>query len=288
VPVIIAALFCAGLFLIFCDILRVPHMRTSKAVKSLSKRQQTKTGTLEVWMRDLTEWLSRFIRINEYKRLQLVSDLQTAGMNVTPELHIAKAFVKAVPIGLLALPGLYIFPLITPLIIATSITYYFREVRSVQGKILQKRNAINFELPRLVSTIDKTLEHSRDVLTMLEDYKRSAAPELRDELAVTVADMRSGNYESALTRLEARVGSSMLSDVTRGLIGVLRGDETRLYWSALSVKFADMQRQMLKQQAQKVPSKVKKLSMCLLVCFLLTYLVVIVVEVMSSLGAIFS
>jgi hypothetical protein len=288
VPVIIVALFCAGLFLIFCDILRVPHMKTSKAVKSLSKRQQTKTGMLEVWMRDLTEWLSQFIRINEYKRLQIASDLQTAGINVTPELHIAKAFVKAVPIGLLALPGLYIFPLITPLIIATSITYYFREVRSVQSKILQKRNAINFELPRLVSTIDKTLEHSRDVLTMLEDYKRSAALELRDELAVTVADMRSGNYESALTRLEARVGSSMLSDVTRGLIGVLRGDETRLYWSALSVKFADMQRQMLKQQAQKVPGKVKKLSMCLLVCFLLTYLVVIVVEVMSSLGAIFS
>jgi pilus assembly protein TadC len=122
---------------------------------------------------------------------------------------------------------------------------------------------------------------------MLEDYKQHAAPELASELAVTVADMRSGNYESALTRLESRVGSSMLSDVTRGLIGVLRGDETRLYWSALSVKLADIQRQMLKQQAQKVPGKVKKLSMCLLVCFLLTYLVVIAVEVMSSLGAIF-
>ena len=286
-PFIIAALFCTGLFFIACDILRVPLLKTSKTVRNLSKRQRTKTGTLEIWLRDLTMWLSRFIRINEYKRLQLAADLQTAGMNVTPEYHIAKALVKAVPVGLLAIPALYIFPLFAPLIIATAITFYFREAKNVQARIQQKRNAINFELPRLVSTIDKTLEHSRDVLSMLEDYKQHAAPELRDELAVTVADMRSGNYESALTRLEARVGSSMLSDVTRGLIGVLRGDETRFFWSALSVRFADIQRNMLKQQAQKVPGKVKKLSMCMLVCFLLTYLVVIAVEVMSSMGAIF-
>lgn len=286
-PFIIAALLGAGLFFIICDIMRVPTLKTSKTVKSLSKRQRAKTGTVEVWLRDLSVWLSGFIKINEYKRLQLVSDLQTAGMDCSPELHMAKAAVKAAPVGLLALPTLYAFPLLSPLIIVTAIAFYFREVKSVHAKIRQKRDAINFELSRLVSTIDKTLEHNRDVLTMLEDYRGNAAPELRDELAVTVADMRSGNYESALTRLEARVGSSMLSDVTRGLIGVLRGDETRLYWSALSVKFADIQRQMLKQRAGRVPGKVKKLSMCLLICFLLTYLVVITVEVMSSLGAIF-
>jgi len=40
--------------------------------------------------------------------------------------------------------------------------------------------------------------------------------------------MRSGSYEAALTRLEARVGSSMLSDVVRCLIGVLHGDNTEM------------------------------------------------------------
>jgi len=37
--------------------------------------------------------------------------------------------------------------------------------------------------------------------------------------------MRTGNFEGALTRFEARVSSAMLSDVVRGLIGVLRGDD---------------------------------------------------------------
>ena len=99
--------------------------------------------------------------------------------------------------------------------------------------------------------------------------------------------MRSGNYEAALTRLESRVGSAMLSDVVRGLISVLRGDDTTVYWASLSIKFADIQRQLLKMQAQKVPSKVKRLSMVLLFCFMAVYLVVITVEIMSSLGAIF-
>ncbi|HPE96196.1 MAG TPA: secretion protein F, partial [Bacillota bacterium] len=141
--------------------------------------------------------------------------------------------------------------------------------------------------PRLVAHIDKTLKHNRDVLYILDNYKENTGPEMKHELEITVADMRSGNYEAALTRLEARVGSSMLSDVTRGLIGVLRGDETEVYWSSLAVKFADYQRQLLKQQAQKVPSKVKRLSMCLLFCFMLIYIVVIGMEIMNSIGVLF-
>jgi len=289
--ILVAAFTFVGLYLISCDKYRVPFIKTSKTAKNLSKRQNTKTGTLEVWGRDLAIWVSKFIKLNEYKRLQFAADLQTAGMNITPELHIAKAIIKAIPLGLLAIPAFLLFPLITPLVMAIAVAYYFKEVKSVEAQIQKKRDAINFELPRLVSTIDKTLEHNRDVLTMLEDYKTAlsnSAPELKHELSITVADMRAGNYESALTRLEARVGSSMMSDITRGLIGVLRGDETRLYWSALSVKFADIQRQMLKQQAQKVPGKVRKLSLCLLICFMMIFLVVIGVEVTSKLGILFS
>ena len=70
------------------------------------------------------------------------------------------------------------------------------------------------------------VKHNRDVLYILDSYRDNAGEDMKQELAITAADMRSGNYEAALTRLESRVGSSMLSDVTRGLIGVLRGDET--------------------------------------------------------------
>ncbi|MDD4495571.1 MAG: secretion protein F, partial [Eubacteriales bacterium] len=161
------------------------------------------------------------------------------------------------------------------------------EYRGVSMRIRAKREAIEYELPRLVSAIDKTLKHNRDVLNILENYRKNAGSELKHELDITVADMRSGNYESALTRLESRVGSSMMSDVCRGLIGVLRGDDTAVYWASLTVKFADIQRQLLRMRAQKIPRKVKRLSMCLLFCFMLIYVVVICVEIMSSLGVLF-
>lgn len=178
----------------------------------------------------------------------------------TPERHISNAVIKAGLCGLLVIPAFFIFPLITPVIIALGFMMYFKEAKSVQVLIAKRREAIERELPRLVFAVQKTLMHSRNVLGILESYKNNAGAALKYELNITVADMRSGNYESALTRLESRVGSAMLSDVVRGLISVLRGDETDAYWATLSVKFTDVQRQHLKQQAQKAPGKVKRLS----------------------------
>ena len=161
------------------------------------------------------------------------------------------------------------------------------EVKSVSKRIKAKRERIEYELPRLVSNIEKTLAHNRDVLYMLESYAPNAGPELKHELNITVADMKSGNYEGAITRLESRVGSSMMSDVCRGLIGILRGDDNRMYWATLALKFNDTARQQLRLRAQKVPKKVKRLSMCLLICFMLIYVVVILEQIMSSIGVLF-
>ena len=110
---------------------------------------------------------------------------------------------------------------------------------------------------------------------------------MKHELDITVADIHSGNEESAITRLESRVGSPMMSDVCRGLVTLIHGDVAENYWSNLAMKFADINRQRLKADAAKVPRKVKRLSMCLLICFMLVYVVVIVAQIMNSVGVMF-
>lgn len=285
---IVGALCGVGVFFILADCFRIPFYQTSKAAVGLSKMQNRKISGLDVWLRDLAAWVSSKLRLNEYRRLQLSADLQTARMNISPEMHTANAIVKAAIIGIFIVPVFFIFPLFTPIVLALTLYMYQREYRGVSMRIRAKREAIEYELPRLVFAIDKTLKHNRDVLNIFENYRKNAGSELKHELDITVADMRSGNYESALTRLESRVGSSMMSDVCRGLIGVLRGDDTAVYWASLTVKFADIQRQLLRMRAQKIPRKVKRLSMCLLFCFMLIYVVVICVEIMSSLGVLFS
>ncbi len=276
-----------GSYFILADAWRLPSLRAEQAVHCLIKRQRKKTSPLELWLSGIAKWLAGHWRMNEYKRMQLAADLQTAGVCMTPELYQAEALVKAGLCGLLAIPAFFFLPLAAPVILALAVAVYLKESRGIQEKIQKKRKGIEYELPAFVAFIRKTLMHSRDVLGILDAYRNSAGPAFKQELDITVADMRSSNYEAALTRLEARVGSTMLSDITRGLIRILRGDQTDAYWPALSLKLGDYQRQQLRQEALKVPGKVRRLSMALMFCFIAVYLVVIGVQIMASLGAMF-
>ena len=287
IQAIIGILCGVGLYFVLADVFKIPYYKTSRAVESLSKRQKVKTSGLDLWLSGIAGWLSKHIRINEFKRAQLESDLKTAQMDVTPEMFKANAIVKACLIGVFAIPVAFILPLSVPVVLFLSVFLYRMEMRNVSKRIRSKREKIEYELPRLVSNIEKTLSHNRDVLYMLESYAENAGPELKHELSITVADMKSGNYEDAIIRLESRVGSSMMSDVCRGLIGILRGDDNRMYWASLALKFNDTARQQLRLKAQKVPRKVKRLSMCLLFCFMLIYVVVILEQIMSSIGILF-
>lgn len=287
IQIIIGFLVGLGIFFILVDLLHIPTFKTTKAMAHLTSKGKKKTKTLEVWLSDLASFIAKHVKLNEYNRMQLKADLQTANMDISPEQHTANAIVKAGIFGLLAIPAFFIFPLIAPLVIALSFAMYFKENKGAQSRIKKKREAIEFELPRFVFTIKKKISHDRNVLNILDEYREIADKDLKSELEITVADMRSGNAEAALIRLESRVGSSMLSDVVRGLISILRGDETDSYWAALSIKFADIGRQTLNLRAQKVPGKVKRLSMVLLFCFMAMYIVVIITEIITSLGAMF-
>ena len=284
---IIGIVFALGLFLIAEDICRIPLLSTSAALNTLAHRQQRRTSVFEIYCKDFAVWISQHLHLSEYRRIQLQTDLASAGISLSPEMHIANAVVKALPVGLAAIPAAFIMPMLCPVLLILAVFLYLKDAKGVADKIREKRKKIEYELPRFVAHIDKTLKHNRDVLYIVDSYKKNAGPELASELEITAADMRSGNYESALTRLESRVGSSMLSDTVRGLIGVLRGDDTSVYWQSLSLKFADYQRQLLKAEAQKVPAKVRRLSMCLLVCFMAMYVVVIGLQIVVSMGGLF-
>ena len=285
--ILIAAIAAIGLGCILADVFKIPKYPVSKAITSLGKRKNKKTNPLDIWLGDLANLIASKLKLNEYKRLQLKIDLESADMTLSPEQYVANAIVKALFIGAFAIPFLFFAPIISAVVVAIAVVIYFSEYKKVGNVIKEKRRQIEAELPRLVSNIDKTLVHSRDVLGILDSYREHAGEELRRELDITVADMRSGNYEVALTRLESRVGSSMMSDVTRGLVSVIRGDKTDVYWGNLVLKFSDYQRTLLKNEANKAPKRVRKLSMALLCCFMMVYVVVIGQVLLSSLGGMF-
>lgn len=276
-----------GVGFILADVMRVPSYRASAAISGLAKKGKKQSGVLSVYIKSLAAKLAVRLKLNEFRRTQLELDLRTAGMEITPEQFIAEAVVSSLILGVCALLFCFFFPFGGVVLLAAALYVYFYKTRSVTQAIRTRRQAIEYELPRLVSVIANMLRHNRDVVSVLSSYCAMAGPELGSELEVTIADMRSGNIEVALTRLESRIGSTMMSDVVRGLISVSRGNDTDVYWAQTEMKFSDYQRQLLKSQAASVPRKVRRLSMALLLCFLLIYIAVIGQVLMTSVGSLF-
>ena len=283
----IGILAAVGLAFVLADVYHLPTLKARKATNNLGKKGERKVGMVEIYLKDFSAFLSKKLKLNEYKRAQLEADLKTAGMEITPEIYVADAITKALAVAVFAIPVFFLFQILSLVVLLIAVIVYFKEYQAVSVKIKSRRQKIEYELPRFVSSIEKTMQHNRNVVYILESYKDTAGEELKAELEITIADMRSGNEEVALTRLESRVGSTMMSDVTRGLIGVVRGDDMEVYWGTTALKFADYQREQLKAQANAVPRKVRKLSMALLFCFILIYVAVLGQVLLTSMGTLF-
>lgn len=279
--------FSVGSYLVLADLLSFPKLAATKAVLTLSKQDKKQTMNLEAITFGLAVKLAGFIKMEQYERRKLEAALKSAGIKLTPETYLAKAWVKAGLIVLLIIPLLYIFPLLVPVVLFLAVAVFFKELRSAEDGVRQKREWIEYELPRFVSTVAQELKASRDVLSILKAYQKNAGESFREELEITIADMTSGNEETALTRLEARIGSTMLSDVFRGLISVKRGDNGTIYFEMLSHDFKLLELQQLKLVAMKQPGKIRKYSFFILGCLLLMYLGVLGYEIVNSFGKLF-
>lgn len=276
-----------GLFFLAASLLHLPTIGAAKAMLGTAKQERKGAKTLETCFMILAVRLSHYIRMDEYKKSRMGNVLKASGMNLTPEVYQAYALVKAGTVLLAVIPCAILMPLLVPVVVVLALLLYFKEGQKADEKLKAKREEIEGELPRMVATIEQELKASRNVIGMLERFKGNAGPALTVELDILLADMRSSNYEAALTRFEARLNSPMLSDVVRGLIGVLRGDDSSVYFQMLAHDFKQIELQRLKAQAQKIPPKIRVFSFVMLACFLLTYLAIICYVALESLGGMF-
>ncbi|WP_353095438.1 secretion protein F [Tissierella praeacuta] len=285
--IIFGILLALGLFFIMADILRLPSIATQKAMQSAEKKGKEKTKSIDILLLGWAVKLAKYIPIDEYKRNRMKNTLNASGINMNPEEYMASAIVKSGLIALVVIPCLMILPLLAPIIAFLSILIYFKEIRKADEELKGKRERIERELPRFVATITQELKASRDVLSILENFKKNAGEDFANELDILTADMRSSSYEAALTRFEARINSPMLSDITRGLIGVLRGDDGSMYFQMLSHDMKQLELQKLKAEAMKIPPKIRVFSFIMLMCFMMTYMAIIIYEIIRSFSGLF-
>ena len=276
-----------GLFFLSAAALRLPTIGAAKAMLGTVKQERKAAKTLETGLMTVAVRLAKYIRMDEYRRGRMANVLKASGMNLTPEVYQAYVLTKAGVVFLGIIPCVFLLPLLSPVVVILAVLLYFQEIQKADEKLKAKREEIEGELPRMVATIEQELKASRNVIGMLERFKTNAGSALTGELDILLADMRSSNYEAALTRFEARLNSPMLSDVVRGLIGVLRGDDSAVYFQMLAHDFKQIELQRLKAEAQKIPPKIRVFSFAMLMCFLLTYLVIICYVAIENLGGMF-
>ena len=269
---IIGTFLSLGIFNFLLVICNSPDGKTSKIIKNLNKKKMTviSAGSFYDSMINL---LSKLFYISEEKQLIIENDLRNADISIRPKLYLAKALVRALKFLLPVPIFLFIFLMTKSQLILSLIFLFmaficavvfikqFFSYKSEYLKIMAiKRKDIEADLPKLVYSIANEINHSHDVLTILEKHKDSMGECFQHELNITVSDMRSGNYEVALQRLESRISSATLSEVVRGLIEMTKGNDTKVYWETLAFRLDEFLKQELRREANKVPAKVQKLS----------------------------
>lgn len=122
--ILFGAFLSFGLFFIFADVLKLPTIASRKAIISMGHNSKKKASFIDALVLNLSVKLTKFVRLDEFKKIRLHNTLLASGINQTPEFYTANCIVKSILIGVWALPLLLVFPLVSPLFLIVGILVY--------------------------------------------------------------------------------------------------------------------------------------------------------------------
>ena len=76
--------------------------------------------------------------------------------------------------------------------------------------------------------------------------------------------MKTGNQEQALVDMSRRISTSTMTQITVGLLGIVRGDNQTLYFEMLYEKLHKAELTRIRKQNSLKPGKISKISMLLI------------------------
>lgn len=256
-------------------------IKYSKHARYLGKETPT---SLEDIAEKIANPFVRFIKMDKLARQELEIALDAADRTDTPEMHFAKSIVIALFSVLLGLIFCIISKLVGIILILVGCGYAFFRYRAVITALKHLRREVEREVPRFCTTVAEGLKTERDVLKLLIGYRVVAGETFAKELDRTIADMKSSNYENALLRFDYRINSPYLSDVIKGLLGAIRGDDQASYFNILTVNLKAYEKSLLMEKANKRPAKMNRISLCMLLALIVLYVVVLGTIVIDSLA----
>jgi len=266
-------LFAFGLYRLAQVLFGLPTSRSVKAVQNIHGKRKW-IDRLQVVLLPIARLISRVLPMSEYKVKRMKADLARLRISQSPWEFVGMAMSKAL---LLSLIGLFFIPLGMPwlalLTAVTSLLSYFQSMQAVRKRVEALTREIEGELPRLVETLNYTLKDNRDLLTFFEKYRRVAGKALGPELDWLIVDMKTGNQEAALRRMDARLGLPSFTALCAILCGVHQGVDQHVSLLVLEQDLRTKEREMLRRTLSKRPVRIKAASFILTALMILLFLV---------------
>lgn len=275
VAIISLIFFISGYFRLALFLFRMPSIKAHRVAGRVVKVNKG-NNLIGLLIQYLSTLISKRIVLSESRKNKITSYLKySENESMSPQAYEADKIARV--LFLLSI-GIVLFRLISIAGVAVfilTLVYYFRADSALESVYNKKKQDIEYELPRFCATINQEIKNTTDVIDILERYAKSTDRTLRKELLITIADMKSSNYEAALVRLESRLSIGALSDIARGLIGVIRGDDMKAYFEMLSHDLDALELQRLEDRAAKQPEKIKKYQFLILASMMIMYIAII-------------
>jgi len=267
------SLFAFGLYHLAQTLFGLPSNRSVKALRNIPGKRKW-IERLQVVLLPFARLISKLLPMSEYKVRRMGADLARLHIAHSPQEFIGMSMAKSL---LLALIGLLFIPLGMPwlalLTAVTALLSYFQSMQAVRKRVEALNHEIEGELPRLVETLNYAMQDNRDLLTFFEKYRKVAGKALGPELDRLIVDMKTGNLESALRRMDARLGLPSFAALYAVLCGVHQGVDQHVSLLVLEQDLRTKEREMLRRTMTKRPFRIKAASFILTALMILLFLV---------------
>ena len=109
-----------------CAFVDIPTKKTSRMMMLARKQQGVKTEKLlDVYITKIAGLIAPYLKLDKLKRNKLQRALDIAGLELTPEVYTARAWVTAGAVGLCSILMVFLVPLMVPVLIGLAVALWF-------------------------------------------------------------------------------------------------------------------------------------------------------------------
>ena len=255
----------ASVFIVVCiysvlaHFLHIPTFKHSFLImRSQSNGAEKKKGIS--FISTIANPISPYIPLSMAKEVKYSRMLQNISVE-TPKEFFARIIVTFAMVAVLAIPFSFINPYLSLIPLLAAIIIVFIIFEETKDKFKKQHQLAENEIPSFVETFTHSIKTNRNVIDIfdayIQNYDNTA---LSMELEKTVADMRTGSSDVALKRFEHRMNNPLLSQLIRGVLATMRGEDMTSYFTELIKKVHEIRKKLLTQQALKVVPKISVMS----------------------------